>query len=313
MRLDGIHHVTAVTADAQRNLDFYVGTLGLRFVKRTVNFDAPDVYHLYFGDERGSAGSVMTFFEFPDAQPGRVGNGTVHTVVWRVSSPAALEFWSQRLGGAGVTAERISADRLALRDPEGLGIELRASDAVDAPLVAAADDVPAEYALRGFDGVRAYAAERERSRGLLEALGFEHTGGETWQLLGPRRRATFAQDAGAPGPGALGAGSVHHVAWTSGDGDLDAWRRVVGEAGGRATPVIDRQYFHSVYFREPGGVLFELATPSPGFAVDEPLEALGAELRLPPQHEPLRPTLERELRPLVDPRARSVGGSRDSG
>lgn len=289
MALEGLHHITAVTGDAPANVDFYTRRLGLRMVKRTVNFDAPDVYHLYYGDERGSPGSILTFFEFPGAAPGRAGDGMVHGILWRVGSPAALAFWQDRLGiGSTVFA-----------DPEGLEHELVVVAGTDAPLVAAADDIPPEHALQGFHGVRAFAARREESRGLLGALGFADEGEGAWRLSGAERHALYVVDAPPTERGIPGAGTVHHVAWSAADDDeLWEFRNRAAAAGAHATQIIDRQYFHSVYFREPGGVLFELASRDIGFAVDEPLESLGRALKLPPQHEHLRPLLERSLTPL---------------
>jgi glyoxalase family protein len=286
VRLEGIHHVTAITADAQRNVDFYVQVLGLRFVKKTVNYDQPDVYHLYYGDEQGRPGSIMTFFEFPGAAPGRHGAGMIHTVVWRVGGAAALDFWERRLDGA----ER-AGETLRFTDPEGLGIELLAVEGDDDPLVADAPDIPPEHALRGFHGARAYAADPGRSGPLLAALGLE-------------RQASWSYDpapGGRDGVGLQGAGSVHHIAWASRDEDHAAWRDVALSGGARPTPIIDRTYFRSIYFREPSGVLFEIATLSPGFAVDEPADRLGEQLVLPPHLEDRRPDLERRLTPITSP------------
>jgi glyoxalase family protein len=297
MRLEGLHHVTAITADAPRNVDFYAGALGLRFVKKTVNYDAPDVYHLYYGDEQGAPGSIMTFFEFPQAAPGRHGAGMIHTVAWRAASDAALDFWAARLEHAGRPAEREDGV-VRSTDPEGIGIEIVTSDVPDAPLVAAAGDIPAEHALQGFDGVRAYALAPDRSRPLLDRLGFDADG----VLAGEQRRARYVYDAAPAERGLQGAGSVHHVAWASRDEDHEAWGEAAREAGAHTTPVIDRTYFHSIYFREPNGILFELATLSPGFAVDEDAEHLGESLVLPPQHEHLRAQLERTLTPVRNPR-----------
>src|SRR5687767_14294312 len=210
MRLEGIHHLTAITADAQRNLDFYVGTLGLRFVKKTVNFDAPDVYHLYYGDERGAPGSIMTFFEFPGATPGRHGAGMIHTLLWRVASEAAIDFWAERLDQADVPTRRTAAGTLRFEDPEGIGIELVVPDVPDAPLTADAPDIPREHAILGFHGARAYAREADRSTPLLEALGFERTQSE-WTLAGDDRRAVWAYDEPPAKVGLQGAGTVHHI------------------------------------------------------------------------------------------------------
>src|SRR5215212_3303877 len=193
MRLEGLHHVTAITADAPRNVDLYTGALGLRFVKKTVNYDAPDVYHLYYGDEQGAPGSIMTFFEFPQAAPGRHGAGMIHTVAWRVADEAALDFWADRLEHAGRPVEREDGV-LGSADPEGMGLELVTADVPDRPLVAAAADIPAEHALQGFDGVRAYALAPGRSRGLLDRLGFDDEGA----LAGDERRARYVYDPAPP-------------------------------------------------------------------------------------------------------------------
>jgi glyoxalase family protein len=305
MALEGLHHVTAITADAQRNVDYYAGTLGLRLVKKTVNFDAPDVYHLYFGDEVGAPGSILTFFEFPGARPGRAGAGMVHRVLWRVGSPDALDYWEQRLDGAARTPQ----GTLRFADPEGLEHELVVAAVPDRPLVAAAADIPAEHALQGFHGVRAYAADPGRSARLLERIGFTRTGegDDAWELAGDERRALLTYDAPPAEPGIQSAGSVHHVAWSAADdAELELFSRAAREAGARPTPIIDRQYFHSVYFREPSGVLFELATRDIGFDYDEPRESLGEALKLPPQYEDRREQLERLLTPLTNPRTRAA-------
>ena len=302
MRLEGIHHVTAITADAPRNVDFYARLLGLRLVKKTVNFDAPDVYHLYYGDELGHPGSVMTFFEFPGAAPGRAGAGMIHRVAWRVRDAAALDFWAERLAAEGVPAER-SEGVLRFSDPEGLDLELVVRKTDEPALAARAPDVPEEHALLGFDGVHAYSSRPEASAGLLgDALGFVPSG-DDWEIRGDERGSLYRYDAAPAGRGIQGAGTVHHVAFASRDDDHEAWRRTVADAGAHVTPVIDRDYFRSIYFREPSGVLFEIATLSPGFTLDEPAETLGEALRLPKQHEHLRERLERTLTPLENPRA----------
>ena len=303
MRLEGIHHITAITGDAQRNVDFYVRLLGLRMVKTTVNFDAPDVYHLYYGDEHGSPGSILTFFEFPGATPGRAGAGMVHRIVWRVGSEAALDFWAARLADAGVETEREGA-RLRFADPEGLGLELAVVDTGEPPLPGDWPDIPAEHALLGFDGVRTYSLDPAASERLLgDALGFERAGDSAWRVAGEERSAIYAYDPAPAIAGIQGAGTVHHVAFASRDEDHEAWRSAAASGGARPTPVIDRDYFLSIYFREPSGVLFEIATLSPGFAVDEAPGHLGESLRLPAQHEHLRERLERTLTPLENPRA----------
>ena len=303
MELEGIHHVTAITADGQRNVDFYAGVLGLRLVKKTVNQDNPSVYHLFYADERGDPGSDLTFFEYPGAAPGRAGDGLVHTIVWRLGSPEALDFWAERLAGAGSEAERRNGT-LRFLDPEGLAHELVVADVPDEPLVAQYPEIPAELALQGFHGVRAYGSEPEASRRLLEqTLGFEAVG-DGWEARGQSRGGLYAyDDPPHEAERALqGAGTVHHVAWAAQAEEHEAWRERVVAAGMRPTPVIDRFYFRSVYFREPSGVLFELATLGPGFTVDEPLEHLGEKLSLPPFIEHLRPEIEPNLRPITNPR-----------
>jgi glyoxalase family protein len=310
MQLDGIHHITCITADARGNVDFYARVLGLRLVKKTVNFDAPDVYHLYYGDDRGTPGSILTFFEFPDAARGRAGTGMIHRLGWRVGSDEALGFWAERLAREGVKLDKSAGDHraLAFRDPEGLGLELAVvEDCDDAPLRAWAEGIPAEHALLGFDGVRAYSSSPAREERLYtQELGFAMAAPGSYVLEGGRRRATYVHDQPPAAVGIQGAGTVHHIAWCDRDHEHEAWRERLAQVGVRPTPIIDRQYFLSIYFREPRGVLFELATPSPGFAIDEDPEHLGEELRLPPQHEHLRERLERTLTPIENPRARAA-------
>ena len=302
MELEGIHHVTCITGDAPGNVAFYTGVLGLRLVKKTVNQDDPTVYHLFYADEQGSAGADITFFEYPGARRGRAGAGMVHRITFRVASEEALDFWETRLGEHGARSAREGA-RLRFDDPEGLGLELVVSDAPDEPLVARHPEIPADVALQGFDGVRAFAAGAEPSRALLEeVLGFRPTGGAAWELRGQERGGLYAYDAPPAGPGVPGAGTVHHVAWSSTMEDHADWQRRVTEAGMHATPVIDRFWFRSVYFREPSGVLFELATLGPGFGIDEDPAHLGEALILPPAFEHLRSKIEPVLTPLPDPR-----------
>jgi glyoxalase family protein len=301
VRLEGIHHITCITADARRNVDFYARLLGLRMVKKTVNQDQPTVYHLFYADEKGSPGTDLTFFEFPGAAPGRAGDGSVHRIVWRVASTDALDFWDERLRGDGFDGQR-DGERLRFRDFEGLEHELAVDASGDPALIADHPEVPAELALRGFDGVRAYASDPERSRALLEqTLAFE-AGEDGWEARGSGRGGTYAYDEPPPEPDVQGAGSVHHVAWASLDDEHEAWRERVIAAGARPTPVIDRFWFHSVYFREPSGVLFELATFSPGFAADEDPEHLGESLVLPPWLEGQRQEIEAVLTPIENPR-----------
>jgi len=305
VKLEGIHHVTAITADAPGNVDFYARVLGLRLVKKSVNQDDPTVYHLFYGDEEGSPGADITFFEYPNARRGKAGVGMVHRVVWRVASDDALAFWAERLAAEGAQTERANGS-LLFADPEGLAHELVVVETPDEPLVADHPEVPKELALQGFEAVRAYAADPEQSRTFLEqTLAFEPSGEDAWEVRGEQRGSFYAYDH-TEERGVGGAGTVHHVAWSSPMDDHEAWQKRVTEAGASPTPVIDRFYFKSIYFREPSGVLFEIATMGPGFDADEPLEHLGERLSLPPNYEQLRDRLEQVLTPLPDPRPTSV-------
>ncbi len=305
MELEGIHHVTGFTADAQRNLDFYAGVLGLRFVKKSVNQDDTSVYHLFYADETGDPGCDITFFEYPGMPPGRAGEGMIHRIVWRLGSAAAITFWEERLTGAGQDPVRISEEVLRFAAPEGLEHELSVVNTPDQPLVARHPEIPAELALQGFHAVRAFAPEPEDSRSLLEqTLGFRPTDAGSWESRGDERGGYYAYDPPPAQRGRPGAGTIHHVAWASHPEDQEAWQRHVTAAGADPTPVIDRHYFRSVYFREPSGVLFEIATIGPGFTVDEPLEHLGEKLSLTPKYEHLRAQIEPRLKPLVNPRER---------
>lgn len=301
MKLEGIHHITAITGDAPRNVEFYAGTLGLRMVKKTVNQDDPTIYHLFYADENGAAGSDITFFEYPGAQRGRAGAGMVHRIVWRVASAQALEFWEDRLRSAEIGVER-AADAAVFSDPEGLGLELRVVETSEVPLIADHPEVPKEFALQGFDGARAYTApsSRGRSRPLIEdALGFRPLDDAGFEVRGDERGSWWHYDETST-PGSSGAGTVHHIAWASTMDDHLAWRQRVIDAGASPTPVIDRFWFRSIYFREPSGVLFEIATLGPGFAADEEVATLGEKLSLPPAFEHLRDELESKLTPLPD-------------
>jgi glyoxalase family protein len=304
MRLDGLHHITMITGEAQRNVDFYAELLGLRLVKTTVNFDAPEAYHLYFGDETGSPGSILTWFEFVGAARGRAGAGMIHTLQLGVAGPAALDFWAGRLEAAGVVCER---DEVALRftDHDGLAFELVIAASGNPPLVAVHPEIPSEHALIGPQGARAYGrAPAEPAPLLTDTLGFDALGEGGYRLTGAHRHFEWAYDDPPAEPGRQGAGSVHHIAWACPDAAQLDWQRRVRDAGPMVTEVRDRDYFKSIYFREPRGILFEIATLSPGFAVDEDPEHLGESLKLPRMHEHLRPQLERSLTPLVNPRAR---------
>jgi len=318
----GIHHVTAIASEPQRNLDFYAGTLGLRLVKRTVNFDDPHTYHFYFGDETGSPGSLLTFFPWPGARRGRVGAGQV-AVTSFATPPGSIGFWLERLVRHSVAFEGPTPRRMpgsetesviSFRDHDGLMLEIvGAPGASSTPGWAGASGIPAEHALRGIHSVTLWVDEHEASERLLvETLGMRFSGEhETTRRLVPATeagavatgRVDLRAVAGFP-RGAEGAGTVHHVAFRAADDAAQlALREVVIEAGRRPTPVIDRQYFHSIYFREPGGVLFEIATDSPGFAVDESPERLGESLKLPPQYEAERASIEAHLPALRMPGA----------
>ncbi|HEU4631653.1 MAG TPA: VOC family protein [Gemmatimonadaceae bacterium] len=326
----GLHHVTAIASDPQRNLDFYAGLLGLRLVKRTVNFDDPQTYHLYYADEVGTPGSIMTFFPWPGARRGRQGTGQVAVTSFAVL-PGALGFWLERLVRHGVPYEGPTRrgpgggdgeQAIAFRDPDGLMLEIVAHAGAEArPAWDGAPGIPREHAIHGFHAVTIWVEDGEPSeRVLVDTLGFRPVREE-----GSTRR--FAAGDGGPGTlvdlravggflrGTGGAGTVHHVAWRVADDATElAVRERVVQAGLQPTPVIDRNYFHSVYFREPGGVLYELATNPPGFAIDEPVERLGERLMLPPQYEPSRAQIEAVLPPIhlpVSPSAATLLGSAD--
>ncbi|HEX7979896.1 MAG TPA: VOC family protein [Gemmatimonadaceae bacterium] len=312
-KVRGIHHVSTIASEPQRNIDFFAGLLGLRLVKRTVNFDDPETYHLYYGDEVGTPGCIMTFFPWPGAKPGRQGPGEVAVVSFSVL-PGAIGFWLERFVRHGVTHERPvlrgsgdDAERvLAFRDHDGAMYELVGHEAAASrPSWTQAPGIPAEHAIHGFHCVTLWVEDGEPTeRVLVDTLGFRATS---------ERESTkrYVAEEGGPGRivdvrsvggfmrGAKGAGIVHHVAFEVSDdqAELEVREQVIA-AGLHPTPVIDRNYFHSVYFREPGGVLYELATTPPGFAVDEPVEHLGERLMLPAQYEPNRAQIEAVLPPI---------------
>jgi glyoxalase family protein len=303
----GMHHVTAIATDPQRNVDFYREVLGLRLVKQTVNYDAPDTYHLYYGDEAGHPGTILTFFPWPHAPRGRRGTGQATTTAFSVPE-GSLGYWQQRLRARGVEiieqATRESDDVLALADPDGLRLELvahpgdRRAGWPDGP-------VPVEHAVRGLFGVVLTEGAMEGTDAMLrERLGFqvvEEVGGRTRYGVGDAAPGRVVDVVADPrGQQSLtAAGTVHHIAWRAPDRDIQrAWREALVEAGVTVTPIIDRQYFESIYFREPGGVLLEIATDPPGFTRDEPLLELGRRLRLPPWLEPRREAIEALLPPL---------------
>jgi glyoxalase family protein len=298
VRLHGIHHVTAITADGPRNAEFYGGVLGLRLVKKTVNFDDPGAYHLYYGDRTGAPGTVLTFFEYPGARLGRAGEGMVTRIDWSVPGEASLDWWERQLAGRAAT-ER-GTGHLDVWDHEGLITRLVAVPESASLPHAEAPHVPREFALRRMIGVQAQARDPEGSAAVLEVLGFERDA-DHWWTEADGQGAAYELVHGDGEAAIGGAGTTNHVAWASTDADHAHWLGRAAEAGVQATPIVDRDYFRSIYFREPSGVLFELATDGPGFAVDEPADALGATLRLPRQHEHLRPLLEERLAPIADP------------
>ena len=314
MTLVGIHHVTAIASDPQRNLDFYAGMLGLRLVKRTVNFDDPHTYHLYYGDEVGTPGSILTFFPWPGAQRGRQGTGQVAVTSFAVL-PTALGFWLERLlrhgvqyegpvkRGSGSDGEQV----ISFKDHDGLMLELVAHSRAEArPAWDGAPGIPRESAIHGLHGVTLWVDEGDATESVLvDTLGFrplrEDRAGTRRFEVGDGGASTFVDVRAIGGfvRGVGGAGTVHHVAWrVPDDGAQITVRDRVVSVGLHPTPVIDRQYFHSVYFREPGGVLYELATMEPGFTIDEPADRLGEQLMLPNQYEPRRAEIEAVLPPI---------------
>jgi glyoxalase family protein len=312
----GIHHVTCITGDVQKCVDFYVGVLGLRFIKKSINQDLPDTYHIYFGDRVGSPGTAMTFFGWPTWPKRRAGGGQVTTVSFSVPS-GSLDFWTSRLSKLGVQARRASrlgTEAIVLADPDGIEIELVAKSS-DQPWVPWPDSqVDAEHAIRGFHSVTLTLAQATATFDLLvKTMGFRKSGQE-----GSRTR--FETGEGGPhsildvvelpeGPeGAESIGTVHHVAWRASDAAHQAaWRDVLVKAGRDVTPVIERYYFKSIYYREPGGVLFEIATDGPGFTVDENVDSLGSSLSLPPWFQVRRDQLDETLPPIVVPTTATTG------
>ncbi len=307
----GLHHVTAIAGDPQRNLDFYTGLLGLRLVKLTVNFDDPKTYHFYFGDETGAPGTILTFFPWAGVSPGRRGAGQATVAAFSVPENS-LEFWNTRLKGAGVSVEpvvsRFQEKVLAFSDPDGMPLELVAEPSSALRTGWTGGEVPAQYAVRGLHSVTLTESNAAKTVSLLtETLGFFPL-----QSEGNRHRYGVEEGNGGavldvlevPGakPGSSGSGIVHHIAFRVDDDSAQEARRLqLTQAGYPVSPVMDRSYFHSIYFREPGGVLFEIATDTPGFATDETLETLGTTLRLPEQYEKYRSEIEKVVTPLTLP------------
>jgi glyoxalase family protein len=300
MRLEGIHHVTCVTADAPSNADFYVRVLGLRIVKKTINQTDQTTYHIFYGDEHASYGNNISFFEYRGRPHGRAGAGNVHTIVWRVGAQAALDFWERRLAGEGVETER-DDEGLDFHDHEGLRHRLAAVATADPPLIGDSPEVPAEHALQGFDGVRAYATDPEASAAFVaQALSMRETGENRWEARGDLRGGWYALDPAPARRRSFGGGVVQHVAWGCRSDDIEAWSERVSSLCPDATGIIDRHFFRSTYFTEPGGVLFEIAEHGgPGFAVGEPdMQRMGDALSLPPWLEERRKLYEWSLTPV---------------
>ncbi len=310
--LTGIHHITVLASDPQRNVDFYTDVLGLRLVKKTVNFDSPDVYHLYYGDEIGSPGTILTFFPFPSAARGKRGSGEIHAVAFSVPE-TSIDFWVHRLSSKGIAidgpSERGKETVITFLDPDGLKVELAAGTFGSDARTWSRSPVPAEHALRGFAGVTmGYIDDRFARRFLTDVMGFRSipfSGGRTRFTAGTGPDAAFVDTMVLRGitPARQSAGSVHHIAWRVPDDATQLWwREYLAQKGTYPTEVRDRNYFHSIYFREPGGVLFEIATDAPGFLIDESRDELGRGLRLPPWFEADRERIERRLIPLVHER-----------
>lgn len=305
LKIVGLHHVTAIAGDPQRNLDFYAGVLGLRLVKRTVNFDDPGTYHFYFGDERGSPGTILTFFPWPQARRGHLGVGQVEATAFGIA-PDSIDFWLARLKEHDVYAEkfrtRFGEDGLRFSDPDGLLLELISEISTDSSSLPATNMIRAGHALRGFHGVTAAVRNYQRTAQLLtETFGYQQTreSGDHFRFVSPGNGPARIFDLKCVPdgrPGVIAVGSVHHVAFrVRTDEEQMEWRERLLELGFNVTPVLDRTYFHSIYFREPGGVLFEIATEMPGFTVDETIDQLGSKLCLPDWMEKSRPEIEQAL------------------
>ena len=305
-KISGLHHVTAIASEPQRNIDFYMGFLGLRLVKLTVNFDDPETYHLYYGDGIGRPGTIMTFFPWPRGTRGKQGTGQLTTTSFSIPQDS-VDFWANRLKKKHISFEgpdrRNSDERIfTFSDPDGLWLELVAHPGATDRRGWEEGPVPHQYAIRGFHSVTLTEEDSQRTSELLTStLGFR-------LLREDENRLTYEVGQGGPGalvdilrrpaalPGVVNVGTVHHVAWrTPDDAQQKKWRENLAQSGLNVTPIIDRQYFHSIYFREPGGVLFEVATDPPGFAVDEKVDELGRSLKLPSWLEPLRNQLENAL------------------
>jgi glyoxalase family protein len=299
----GIHHITAIAADPQHNLDFYTEVMGMRLVKLTVNFDDPGTYHFYFGNETGTPGSILTFFPWPGAENGRIGAGQVVAIAFAVPI-GSLAFWSARLRAHGVDlspdVQRFGEQVLRFHDPDGLWLELVESEQRDPGMARQRGPVPAPYALSGFHSATLSELNHDHTARLVSHMGFAEAGREgdrfRYRVSGPVAATLDVLEEPKARLGRLGAGTVHHIAFRAAtDEQQVVWRSDLLGLGYHVTPVIDRMYFHSIYFREPGGVLFEIATDPPGFAIDESPERLGERLMLPGWLESERRDVERRL------------------
>ena len=311
----GLHHVTAIASNPQRNLDFYTEVLGLRFVKRTINFDDPGSYHFYFGDDAGSPGTILTFFPWPGASRGSHGVGETAATAFSVPL-ASVDFWEKRLSAHSVPVERLGKrfdeEVLGFADPDGMRLEIVGHADAGEALASRFADVPEEHAVRGFFGVTLSEKKLESTARVLNTMGFE-------KVAEDGNRVRFSAPGAALGNhidvlvsetapyGRMGAGSVHHIAFRVPDDAAQLeWRELLSAHSLDVTPVQDRTYFHSIYFREPGGVLFEIATDPPGFALDEPVESMGEALKLPPWLEGKRTVIQQRL-PLIELHKQKVG------
>ena len=317
MKLRGIHHITAIASDPQRNVDFYTQILGLRFAKRSVNFDDPSTYHFYFGDRTGRPGTAITFFAWPGARRGTRGTGQVIATSFAIP-PSSIEYWKSRFAEHRIFCEeipaRFGAAALRLTDPDGLLLELIESARLDDVDLGYTSEVPPKFAVHGFHAPTFEVQQAAPTEELLKTLGFELNGKqESRRRFSVNQELTSAQiDLIERSEGQFGvnsAGTVHHIAFRcANEKEQLHWREQLVEHGLHVTPVIDRFYFHSIYFREPGGILFEIATEGPGFTADESVEHLGESLKLPPQYEEHRAEIERTLPPITfGPKAKTVG------
>lgn len=306
--IKGIHHITVLASDPQANYDFYTQTLGMRFIKKTVNFDAPDVYHLYYGDEKGTPGTILTFFPFPDARRGKRGSSEITVLSFSIPT-TSLQYWIERFAQLAIDfdgpSKKFGYEYIGLLDPDGMKIEIVADPSADKINGWNNGDVPEEHSIRKFFGATFYLNDSGKTEELLtDIMGAKSISSErnikrySFGENGSEAFVDIIEDKNSR-RGISGAGTVHHIAWrTLDDAEQNNWRNKIIEFGLYPTEMVDRNYFHSIYFREPGGILFEIATDGPGFTVDENFESLGTELKLPAWHEPKRKLIEQILIPL---------------